>query len=180
MKTSLHIMAAALLLILSDGACAQSSISTTQVTWFTPSVPSGPIQEGSCWTRWIAANRPGAWRCMIGNGIHDPRFQVAPMENEVICDANPVLGKSGFVMKLTTPLPLVTAPPTPRHHRGFCSSKMASSASPSPEPDRRSTTSRRYGRASSRGCHAARAPTRSSPRFIQDRYGPRSVTRSPQ
>ena len=34
------------------------------------------------------------------------------MENEVICDANPVLGKSGFVMKLTTSLPLVTAPPT--------------------------------------------------------------------
>ena len=112
MKTSLHVMAAALLLILSDGACAQSSISSTQVTWFTPSVPSGPIQEGSCWTRSIAANRPGAWRCMIGNGIHDPCFQVAPLENEVNCDATPVLDKSGFVMKLTTPLPLVTAPPS--------------------------------------------------------------------
>ena len=105
-------MAAALLLILSDCACAQSIISTTQVTWFAPSVPSGPIQEGSCWTRSIAGDRPGAWRCMIGNGIHDPGFQVAPMENEVICDANPVLGKSGFVTKLTKPLTLVTAPPT--------------------------------------------------------------------
>ena len=49
---------------------------------------------------------------MIGNGIHDPGFQVAPMENEVICDANPVLGKSGFVTKLTKPLPLVTAAPS--------------------------------------------------------------------
>lgn len=49
---------------------------------------------------------------MIGNGIHDPCFQVAPMENEVICDANPVLGKSGFMMKLTRPLPLVAAPPS--------------------------------------------------------------------
>ncbi|MBV8137250.1 MAG: hypothetical protein JO121_16720 [Deltaproteobacteria bacterium] len=112
MKTSLRAMAAALLLILGDRACAQSIISKTQVTWFSPSVPSGPIQEGSCWTRSIAADRPGAWRCIVGNGIHDPCFQVAPIENEVICDANPVLGKSGFVMKLTTPLPLVTTPPT--------------------------------------------------------------------
>jgi hypothetical protein len=111
MKTPLYASAAALLLILSDPAHAQSTISETQVTWFTPSVPSGPIQQGSCWTRSIAADRPGAWRCMIGNGIHDPCFQVPPLENEVICDANPGLGKSGFVMKLTKPLPLVTAPP---------------------------------------------------------------------
>lgn len=111
MKTALGALSAALLLILSDRACAQSITRTTEVTWFTPSVPSGPIQEGSCWTRSIAADRPGAWRCMIGNGIHDPCFQVPPMENEVICDANPVLGKSGFVMKLTKALPLVTAPP---------------------------------------------------------------------
>ena len=113
MKTSLHALAAAFLLILSDSACAQSIIRTTQVSWFTPSVPSGPVQEGSCWTRSIAADRPGAWRCMIGNAIHDPCFQVPPMEHEVICDANPVLGKSGFVMKLTKALPLVTEPAAP-------------------------------------------------------------------
>ena len=107
-------MAAALLLILSDCACAQSIISTTQVTWFAPSVPSGPIQEGSCWTRSIAGDRPGAWRCMIGNGIHDPCFQISPTENEVICDANPALGKSGFVMKLTKAPPLVTGPSAAR------------------------------------------------------------------
>jgi hypothetical protein len=111
MKTSLHALAAALLLILSESAFAQSIIRTTQVTWFTPSLPSGPIQQGSCWTRSIAADRPGAWRCMIGNGIHDPCFQVPPMKNEVICGANPALGKSGFVMKLTKALPLVTEPP---------------------------------------------------------------------
>lgn len=110
MKTSLCAFAAALLLMLSDRVCAQSII-RTRVTWFTPSVPSGPIQEGSCWTRSIAADRPGAWRCMIGNHIHDPCFQVPPMKNEVICDANPVLGKSGFVMKLTKALPLETASP---------------------------------------------------------------------
>ena len=111
MKTSLCALAAALLLILSDRAGAESIIRTTQVTWFTPSVPSGPIQEGSCWTRSIAADRAGAWRCMIGNGIHDPCFQVPPKQNEVICDANPALARSGFVMKLTKALPLVTAPP---------------------------------------------------------------------
>ena len=111
MKTLFHALAALLLLMLSDRAWAQSTIRATQVTWFTPSVPSGPIQEGSCWTRSIAADRPGAWRCTIGNGIHDPCFQVPPMENQVICDATPVLGKSGFVMKLTKALPLVTEPP---------------------------------------------------------------------
>jgi hypothetical protein len=111
MKTFFRALAAALLLILSDSAFAQSILRTTQVTWFTPPVPAGPIQEGSCWTRSIAADRPGAWRCMIGNGIHDPCFQVPPMENEVICGANPALGKSGFVMKLTKALPLVTEPP---------------------------------------------------------------------
>jgi hypothetical protein len=50
------------------------------------------------------------------------------MENEVIWDANPVL--SSFVMKRTTPLPLATRLPPPRHHRGFCGSKMAPFASP--------------------------------------------------
>jgi len=111
MKSTLYALAAALLLILSNRACAQSPIGETQITWFTPSVPPGPIQEGSCWTRSIAADRPGAWRCMIGNQIHDPCFQVPPTPNEVICDANPALGKSGFVMKLTKPLPLVTETP---------------------------------------------------------------------
>ena len=111
MKTPLYALAAALLLILSDRACAQSVIRTTQVTWFTPSVPSGPVQEGSCWTRSIAADRPGARRCMIGNSIHDPCFQVPPLENEVICDAHPVLSKSAFVMKLTNALPVATKPP---------------------------------------------------------------------
>lgn len=111
MKSTLYALAAVLLLILSDRADAQSTISETQVTWFTPSVPPGPTQEGSCWIRSIAADRPGAWRCMIGNQIHDPCFQVPPTPNEVVCDANPVLGKSGFVMKLSKPLPLVTETP---------------------------------------------------------------------
>jgi hypothetical protein len=42
---------------------------------------------------------------MIGNEIHDPCFQVPPLENEVICGANPAFGKTGFVVKLTKPLP---------------------------------------------------------------------------
>jgi len=111
MKTSLHALAAALLFILSDVACAQSIIGTTQVAWFTPSVPSGPIQEGSCWTRSIAADRPRAWRCMIGNGIHDPCFQVPPMKNRSSAMPTRCSARCGFVMKLTKALPPVTAPP---------------------------------------------------------------------
>jgi hypothetical protein len=37
-------------------------------------------------------------------------FPGAADGKSVICDANPVLGKSGFVMKLTKALPLVTEP----------------------------------------------------------------------
>ncbi len=90
-----------------DGAAAE-----TRVVFFTPKVPSGPKQEGSCWTRSIAVDRPGAWRCDVGNAIYDPCFQVPPLEGEVVCGADPVLGKTGFVMKLTKPFPIESAPPS--------------------------------------------------------------------
>lgn len=92
--------------------CAEGAAPTeTEVTFFMPAIPGGAAQEGSCWTRSIAADRPGAWRCMAGNAIHDPCFQVPPERDEVVCDANPAAGSKGFVMKLTKPLPVVSAPP---------------------------------------------------------------------
>ena len=77
---------------------------------FEPSVPGGAPRAGNCWTRSIAADRAGAWRCEIGNEIHDPCFQVPPLRDGVVCGADP-FGKSGFIMKLTKPLPRQKAPP---------------------------------------------------------------------
>ena len=108
MKTALY--AFSLLLLCSTPALAQSNVTQTEVTMFAPSVPSGQPREGQCWTRSIAADRAGAWRCEIGNEIHDPCFQVPPLQHAVVCGADP-FGKTGFVLKLTKPFPVEKAPP---------------------------------------------------------------------
>ncbi|HVA80585.1 MAG TPA: hypothetical protein VNF29_06645 [Candidatus Binataceae bacterium] len=82
----------------------------TQVHFFKPAFPAGAPRPGSCWTSSIAAPRPGAWRCMIGNEIHDPCFQVPPHRGQVVCDANPAAKQAGFALKLTKPLPESAAP----------------------------------------------------------------------
>jgi len=91
-------------------AADSSAPSETQVGFFTPAVPKGTPRDGSCWTESIAVTRPGAWRCMIGNEIHDPCFQVRPLRGEVVCDADPSTKQAGFVLKLTKPLPETTPP----------------------------------------------------------------------
>lgn len=77
----------------------------TRVVMYEPAVPRGPARKGSCWTGSIAVTRPGAWRCMAGNVIHDPCFAVASRPGIVVCGAEPATGKKGFPMKLTKPLP---------------------------------------------------------------------------
>lgn len=99
-------MIASAAIVLASGAVLIAAEPTaTQVTLFTPAMPSGAAQDGSCWTTSIAAPRPGAWRCMIGNAIHDPCFQVPPHRGVLVCDANPATGHAGFVLRLTKPLP---------------------------------------------------------------------------
>lgn len=96
---------------LADAAHADdTAVGATQVHFFTPAFPAGAPRNGSCWTGSIAVTRPGAWRCMIGNAIHDPCFQVPPHRGVVVCDANPATNQAGFVLKLTKPLPQ-EAPP---------------------------------------------------------------------
>ena len=91
-------------------AADASAPSQTRVSFFTPAIPKGTPRAGSCWTESIAVTRPGAWRCMIDNAIHDPCFQVPPLRGEVVCDANPATNQAGFVLKLTKPLPQTTPP----------------------------------------------------------------------
>ncbi|MHB8382458.1 MAG: hypothetical protein ACYDC3_09000 [Candidatus Binataceae bacterium] len=97
---------------IADAAEAGAPITQTQVSFFTPEFPAGAPRDGSCWTNSIAVSRPGAWRCMIGNEIHDPCFQVPPHQGDVVCDANPATGQTGFVLKLTKPLPDNAPPPS--------------------------------------------------------------------
>jgi len=89
------------------GWCADAhrTVVATEVIVFQPPRPSGADHEGRCWTESIAVSRPGAWRCMEGNSINDPCFELRGNSGEVVCDANPADGSAGFVMKLTEPLP---------------------------------------------------------------------------
>lgn len=87
----------------------------TEVIAYNPPVPGGPSRAGNCWTSSIAFPRADTWRCMIGNGIQDPCFSTSALSDGVICGANPATGATGFVLKLTKPLPApdVHQPATP-------------------------------------------------------------------
>ena len=79
-------------------------ITATKVTVFKPEAVQTDTKRGFCWTNSIAVNRPDAWRCMIGNIIHDPCFALES-QDKVVCDANPIKNENGFLLKLTKPLP---------------------------------------------------------------------------
>ena len=82
------------------------TIAGTKIVQFAPTLPSGgDAKEGSCWTESIAAPRPGAWRCSIGNSISDPCFTVAGNREQLVCGVDPALRADGFILKLTKPLP---------------------------------------------------------------------------
>ncbi|HTY55894.1 MAG TPA: hypothetical protein VMB26_11860 [Candidatus Binataceae bacterium] len=80
-------------------------MTATKVITFRPAAPTGPHQRGNCWTDSIAVDRPGAWRCMVVNSIYDPCFTNPKLKTAVVCDAEPVTNKPGFVLELTKPLP---------------------------------------------------------------------------
>jgi len=83
----------------------------TEVINYTPQqdLPS-KIEEGFCWISSLAAPyRQDAWRCMVGNYIYDPCFNLS-QNGYVLCDVNPKTRNSGFRLKLTEPLPKPNAP----------------------------------------------------------------------
>jgi hypothetical protein len=82
------------------------TIAQTRVIRFAPPLPGGgDTKEGVCWAESIAAPRPGAWRCSVGNSISDPCFTVAGNRDQLVCNVDPALRADGFVLKLTRPLP---------------------------------------------------------------------------
>jgi len=87
-------------------ANAEPVVDRTEVNTYKAVLPAdGKVVAGSCGTESIAVNRPGAWRCMAGNDIHDPCFTTTQSKSELVCGSDPVSGKPGFILKLTKPLP---------------------------------------------------------------------------
>ncbi len=81
------------------------NIATKVINYTPPQDLPSEIKEGSCWTSSLAAPyRQDAWRCMVGNYIYDPCFNL-PKDGYVLCDVNPETGSNGFQLKLTKLLP---------------------------------------------------------------------------
>lgn len=59
-------------------------------------------ESGYCWTSSIASQRSDAYRCMVGNGIHDPCFTLS--QRSVACPADPA-ANTALEITLTKPLP---------------------------------------------------------------------------
>jgi hypothetical protein len=103
-------------------AASSSPLPETKIIKFEPSsVSTTEEKEGTCWTPSIAVMRPDAWRCMVGNEIFDPCFEIEGAEG-VLCGADPAEGKPGFRLNLTEPLPgaesQTNSPPAP-HNGGW-------------------------------------------------------------
>ncbi|PKN86740.1 MAG: hypothetical protein CVU51_06665 [Deltaproteobacteria bacterium HGW-Deltaproteobacteria-1] len=85
-------------------AVSSKKITKTKIIKFVPPIPSEK-REGSCWTNSNIIQRSDAWRCMIGNEIFDPCY-IAQDKTTIVCDSKPDIEKpTGFVLKLTQPLP---------------------------------------------------------------------------
>ena len=95
-----------IILCVSVSSYADSSkkITKTKIIRFIPLIPSEK-RKGSCWTNSNIIQRSDAWRCMIGNEIFDPCY-TARDKTTIVCGSSPDVEKpTGFVLKLTEPLP---------------------------------------------------------------------------
>ena len=108
----------ALVLFLVFAALTVFAEKATKIIKFVPNNQARGVRGGKCWTGSIAAPRPDAWRCMIGNDIVDPCFATADA-NFVICNPNPARGNPGFKLKLTEPLPRSEIPAQPAYDGGW-------------------------------------------------------------
>ena len=95
---------------------SQNGGTPTRVMVYEPPLPanSTPVEKGSCFASSIAAPyRADAWRCMVGNAISDPCFELATGGGKsLLCGANPaaVSTSSMFVLQLTKSLPQASVP----------------------------------------------------------------------
>jgi basic membrane protein A len=83
---------------------AAGQVTATEVIQYTPTEVPSESRPGSCFSNAIGLGREDAYRCTVGNEIHDPCFVVDEAPT-VVCGANPTTGETGFVLELTEPLP---------------------------------------------------------------------------
>jgi hypothetical protein len=90
--------------------------SATQVIAFVASAPvtGTPVEQGTCFANSIAAPyRADAWRCMVGNAISDPCFEIPGSTSTLACGINPTdasASSSAFTLHLTGALPTPESP----------------------------------------------------------------------
>ena len=75
---------------------------TTTVVVTATALKSTSSFSGYCWTASIASSRADAYRCMVGNIIHDPCFMLDA--KSVACPIDPA-ENTGIRIALTKPLP---------------------------------------------------------------------------
>lgn len=75
---------------------------TNAVVFSAKSMRVAARQSGYCWTASIASQRSDAYRCMVGNAIHDPCFELSAQSVACPLDA---AANSGLVVALNKPLP---------------------------------------------------------------------------
>ncbi len=107
----------ALATVLSRGGASGERLRPTRIVVYQPTgFKALQTVEGRCWTGSLAAPRAGAFRCMVGNQIHDPCFV---LDQGVACPQGDPARNEGIVLRLTEPLPQPpeawTNPPDPAH-----------------------------------------------------------------
>jgi hypothetical protein len=98
-------------------ALARPGAAPTRIVVYSPFTPDGALAQGihvarsasgSCWEGSVVNARPDAWRCTVGNGIHDPCYSGA--RGWVACPVT-AFGSRVLRITLTKPLPRNTNPP---------------------------------------------------------------------
>ncbi len=90
-----------------------TSSSGTEVVDFEPALPTSEEMEGECFSVSLAVMRSGAYRCSVGNAIHDPCFAVEGDETVLVCGAYPTDETNAFLLRVKDPLPEEIVEPNP-------------------------------------------------------------------
>lgn len=96
------------MLLLGISPVRTAAAKTTVVQYSASTMTVSSTVSGSCFATSIASNRRDAFRCMVGNAIHDPCFSIAA--KKVACPQD-LVKNSGIAITLTKPLPPAASPP---------------------------------------------------------------------
>jgi len=113
MRILLGMLVLALAVPAGGARTAAATSGATHVIRYAPAAANGALAagyrvtsrvRGSCWTGSIAAQRADAWRCMVGNDIHDPCYAASTSARVVYCPTSNITRL--LAIALTKPLPL--------------------------------------------------------------------------